>query len=193
MLGDDLHSVNRQLTTIAKEFGPWISTARKAAGLSVADAARQIGVSRVALYAWENGESLPEESRFNRIDDVYRLGKGVLVSILGKPLAGPSLDYWVGRWEQQTAHLQRVLADHQALVEYMRQKAGEGIQSPEPNASLEYRVKASAMRLVAESAPTSPSTPPAPRPSTDPEVLRKEPLQGKAPSAKPSSRPPRTR
>lgn len=32
-------------------------------------------------------------------------------------------DYWLGRWEQQTLHLRRVLLDQEALLESMRQKS----------------------------------------------------------------------
>lgn len=46
-------------------------TAREAAGLTVTEAARKLGVSMVAIYQWECGKNFPEGRRFTEIADLY--------------------------------------------------------------------------------------------------------------------------
>lgn len=54
--------------TFAEEIGARIRAAREAAGLSQADVARRLGVSRASVSLWEAGERMPG------LDTVYALG-----------------------------------------------------------------------------------------------------------------------
>lgn len=46
--------------------------ARNSAGLSVAEAARQLGVTSSAVCQWESGETFPEGRRLSEIAKVYK-------------------------------------------------------------------------------------------------------------------------
>lgn len=45
--------------------------ARKAAGLSVAESARRLGVTPAAICQWESGETFPDGRRLQEIAKVY--------------------------------------------------------------------------------------------------------------------------
>ena len=45
--------------------------ARKAAGLTVAEAARRLGVTSAAICQWESGKTFPEGKRLVEIAKVY--------------------------------------------------------------------------------------------------------------------------
>ena len=45
--------------------------ARKAAGLSVAESARRLGVTPAAICQWESGETFPDGRRLPEIAKVY--------------------------------------------------------------------------------------------------------------------------
>lgn len=44
---------------------------REAAGLSVLNAAKLLGVSDAAVYMWETGQMMPKTSRLKEIADAY--------------------------------------------------------------------------------------------------------------------------
>ncbi len=52
-------------------MGSILRTLRERAGLSVADAAEQIGVSRSLVYAWEKDEKQPEPPNLRAACRVY--------------------------------------------------------------------------------------------------------------------------
>ena len=72
-------------------IGPALAEARQAAGLSVADAAAELGVDRTTLFRWEQGSRYP--SRFvephvraaiDRCNRPYRNGS-IGVQLVGMP------------------------------------------------------------------------------------------------------------
>ncbi|MCO4101078.1 MAG: helix-turn-helix transcriptional regulator [Gemmatimonas sp.] len=107
----------------ASEFGQWLREARKSARLSQEKAGQAMGVSGAAVSGWESGENAPDPTRYSAIESTYGLASGVIAAMQAPALEGPSLDYWVGRWEQQTLHFRRLLADQELLLTHMRQKA----------------------------------------------------------------------
>ena len=107
-----------------QSFGEWLREQRGNCGLSQEKAGKRIGVSGAAVSGWESGATSPDPSRFAEIEATYFLAPGTVASMLKPPSEGPSLDYWVGRWEQQTMHFRRVLADQEELLLLMRRKAG---------------------------------------------------------------------
>ena len=135
-----------------------------------------IGVSEATVSRWKGGGASPEGEQLERL-----IAWAEKQPPTQRELPAPAVpsDYWRG-----------VFYAAEAMSETVTRLLREGRES---NEETEYRVKAAAMRLVAESAPTAPSTPPAPRPDTDSAALRTEPPQGKATTAKPSGRPPETR
>jgi transcriptional regulator with XRE-family HTH domain len=108
----------------AQRFGAWLREQRQNAKLSQEKAGRHMGVSGATISRWESGDDAPDPSRYPLIEQTYLLARGVVEQMLTPPSEGPSLDYWVGRWEQQTMHFRRVLADQEELLAHMRQRAG---------------------------------------------------------------------
>jgi transcriptional regulator with XRE-family HTH domain len=108
----------------AVQFGQTIRDVRKTVGLSQAELAEKLGVTSAAVSQWESGRTKPDVERTQAIERALRMGPGVLLSLRGPAVEGPSLDYWVGRWEQQTMHFRRLLSDQEELLAHMREKAG---------------------------------------------------------------------
>lgn len=52
--------------------------AREAAGLTIPEAARRLGITPAAIYQWENGQTFPDAKRLSAIAEVY----GVTVDYL---------------------------------------------------------------------------------------------------------------
>ena len=97
---------------------------------------RALGVSRQTWYDWEAGSSRPEEQRWGQLEGVLGLQRGAIRDSLKPPYEGPTLDYWVGRWEQQTLHFRRLLADQEELLALMRSRSERGgVPFPEPTLS----------------------------------------------------------
>jgi hypothetical protein len=94
---------------------------------------RALTVSRQTWYDWESGTSKPDEQRWSHLEAVLGLPRGAIREALKPPYEGPTLDYWVGRWEQQTLHFRRLLADQEELLSLMRSRAERGgVPLPEP-------------------------------------------------------------
>lgn len=107
-----------------QSFGEWLKEQRTNCDLSQEKAGKRIGVSGAAISRWEAEIDAPDPSRYEAIEGTYFLPKGTIERMLKPPAEGPSLDYWVGRWEQQTLHLRRLLMDQEDLLATMREKAG---------------------------------------------------------------------
>lgn len=107
-----------------QSFGEWLKEQRTNCDLSQEKAGKRIGVSGAAISRWEAEIDAPDPSRYEAIEGTYFLPKGTIERMLKPPAEGPSLDYWVGRWEQQTLHLRRLLMDQEELLATMREKAG---------------------------------------------------------------------
>ena len=52
-------------------FGRRLRAARKARGLTQSEAARQLGVTKAALSAWEVGRNLPDALMLGKLGRVY--------------------------------------------------------------------------------------------------------------------------
>jgi transcriptional regulator with XRE-family HTH domain len=65
-----------------RKFGDLLKQFRTNSGLTQAEAAEKLGVSRANVAQWETGRHLPEESRLRRIDDLLAAG-GQLIAAAG--------------------------------------------------------------------------------------------------------------
>lgn len=108
-----------------EEFALWLKAARESHGRSAEHVSTMLRVSVQTVHNWERAKKpvQPSSARYPEIEQAYGLQPGAIRAVLGIPLSGPSLDYWVGRWEQATEHLERVLIEQRALVEYMKAKS----------------------------------------------------------------------
>lgn len=53
---------------------------RTGLGLSVADVAKHVGVSRETVYNWEKGKTVPEVKYLNKLSEILQLDIGILVT-----------------------------------------------------------------------------------------------------------------
>lgn len=120
-----------------QSFGEWLREQRSNCDLSQDKAGKRIGVSGAAISGWESGASVPDPSRFAAIESTYHLPAGAVSAMLKAPETGPSLDYWIGRWEQQTMHFRRLLTDQEDLLEMMRRAGGAPLTPPATPEALE--------------------------------------------------------
>lgn len=63
-----------------EEFGPWLGRQLRRRGLSQADLAEEIGVTRAAVSAWMTGRAQPRMDKIQAIEDVLGLSSGSLVT-----------------------------------------------------------------------------------------------------------------
>lgn len=105
-----------------EELGAWLKRSREAIKKSAEQIAAEIGVSAPAVYGWERG-TIPKPERFPKMEAAYGLPAGSIAAVIGGPLTGGSLSYWVGRFEQATVHLERVTREQRDLVDLMRASA----------------------------------------------------------------------
>ena len=89
------------------EFGAWLQRERERRDLRVEDAASAFGVSPQSVYSWERGVTRPQPLRFVAIERAYQLVPGTLAGMLGLPLSGSPLNYWVARWAEVTTAVER--------------------------------------------------------------------------------------
>ena len=134
----------------SEQFGPWLREQRARCRLSQEKAGALIGVSGAAISRWESEIDAPEAARFAAIESAYALPAGTIERMRTPPVSGASLDYWVGRWEQQTLHLRRVLLDQEELLAFMKGRAGDN----RPSAAEVAQVAIEATRREAAPAPT---------------------------------------
>lgn len=111
-------------------FGEWLKEKRLNCQLSQDKAGKRIGVSGAAISRWESEIDSPDTSRFGDIEAAYHLPAGSVSAMLQPPAQGASLDYWVGRWEQQTMHFRRILADQEDLLSVMKEQSSLGAVAP---------------------------------------------------------------
>lgn len=69
---------------LRKKIGRDLKAARLRAGVSIPEAAKAIGVTRMAIYAWEKGETAPSADRYLRLIRLYEPDDD-------PPLADPAL------------------------------------------------------------------------------------------------------
>lgn len=154
------------------------------------DAVRRVldgkGLSPKNLKAFRLALGLPEDAPLRKSAEPYvaghaRIGIGAsgaldippppkvvgestaTFAITGEAIGTVSFghDYWLGRWEQQTLHLRRVLLDQEALLESMRTtKAGAASAPPTPASDRDLAVVSADAAARAGAAPqASPSAP----------------------------------
>lgn len=58
--------------------------AREAAGLSVIDAARELGTTRQAIYMWEWGKAAPSAAKLLKLSVLYRVPVEELLNMRGE-------------------------------------------------------------------------------------------------------------
>lgn len=91
--------------------------------MRVEDVAEAFGVSPQSVYSWERGVTRPQPVRFAAIERAYQLAPGTIASMLGQPLSGSPLQYWVTRWDQVTADMERATRAQRELLAMMREQA----------------------------------------------------------------------
>jgi hypothetical protein len=92
--------------------------------------ASALALTPQAVYLWERGESVPDRERWGDIESAYGLPAGAIANRLSVPLEGPSLAYWIGRWEQATMHLRTLVREQEGLLGEMRERSGDVPISP---------------------------------------------------------------
>lgn len=128
-------------------LGEMIARARRLMGAKPTFLAKAMGVSRQTWYDWENGVSRPDHNRWGHLEGLLGLRRGSIAAATQRPLDGPSLDYWIGRWEQHTDHFERLLREQRELVQLMRDRSVVGAT---PAATGEELEAATARQLKAD-------------------------------------------
>lgn len=86
-------------TAHKKRLGALLARARERSGMTAIALAKELEVSRQQVYDWERAASVPDASRFSRIEKVYSLPEGAIQSAL-LAAAGESMAYWRGRIDE---------------------------------------------------------------------------------------------
>jgi transcriptional regulator with XRE-family HTH domain len=83
----------------AESFGARLQRLRKEQGLTLAQVAARLGVSKPTVWAWEQGKAKPVESRIERLAAVY----GLQTSDLVHSRISPALSELIARSKEQIA------------------------------------------------------------------------------------------
>jgi transcriptional regulator with XRE-family HTH domain len=119
------------------ELAIFLRSTRERANRSALEIATALGVSVQTVHNWERASNptRPATERFPDIERAYGLPPGTLGYAVVTPRSDPTLAYWVGRWEQATDHLERVLREQRELVEAMRVPHDARGEPPPPRVS----------------------------------------------------------
>lgn len=76
------------------DFGPWLARQLKQSGLSQADLAQQIGLTRAAVSAWITGRATPREETINKIAEALGTDLGTIHTRTADTLAGLPVSWY---------------------------------------------------------------------------------------------------
>ncbi|RPK64348.1 Helix-turn-helix protein [Streptomyces sp. ADI96-02] len=76
------------------DFGPWLARQLKQSGMSQADLAQRIGLTRAAVSAWITGRATPREETINRIAEALGTDLGTIHTRTADTLAGLPISWY---------------------------------------------------------------------------------------------------
>ncbi|MFI6061659.1 helix-turn-helix domain-containing protein [Streptomyces sp. NPDC051286] len=76
------------------DFGPWLARQLKHTGLSQADLAQRIGLTRAAVSAWITGRATPREETINKIAEALGTDLGTIHTRTADTLAGLPISWY---------------------------------------------------------------------------------------------------
>lgn len=76
------------------DFGPWLARQLKQSGMSQADLAQRIGLTRAAVSAWITGRATPREETINKIAEALGTDLGTIHTRTADTLAGLPISWY---------------------------------------------------------------------------------------------------
>jgi transcriptional regulator with XRE-family HTH domain len=114
--------------SVSQQVGRRIREARERAKLTQQQLADHVGVTKNTVSEIERGRDT-SVALLAQMAQVLGVATADLVHVhemTPPPAEGASFDYWVGRWEQQTMHFRRLLADQEELLSVMKDRSNLG-------------------------------------------------------------------
>jgi transcriptional regulator with XRE-family HTH domain len=92
-VGQDVDLAPRREASVDASFGDRLQRLRKARGLSQAEIASRLGVSKPTFWAWEHGKARPLDSRVDALAEALGVARADLLPGPGTPLPGALIEH----------------------------------------------------------------------------------------------------